>query len=143
MFARRELPRALVIALACGAPVAACALALSQGVVLATAFPSGERWFVDNLYTWISAGDFHAELSFLLDPLSAVMVLVVTGVGSLIHLYAVGYMDDDHRDDRGFQRFFVYLNLFMFSMLMLVLGDNLLVMFVGWEGVGLCSYLLI
>ena len=70
-------------------------------------------------------------------------MLVVTGVGSLIHIYAVGYMDDDHREDKGFQRFFVYLNLFTFSMLMLVLGDNLLVMFVGWEGVGLCSYLLI
>jgi NADH-quinone oxidoreductase subunit L len=143
VFARRQLPRFVVILLACGAPIASFALALWQVIALATEVPSGERWVVDNLYTWISAGDFHAELSFLLDPLSAVMVLVVTGVGSLIHVYAVGYMDDDHRDDRGFQRFFVYLNLFMFSMLMLVLGDNLLVMFVGWEGVGLCSYLLI
>ena len=143
LFGGRQWPRALVILLAVGAPIASFAIALVQVFTLATGFEAEQRWFVDNLYTWISAGDFHAELSFLLDPLSSVMVLVVTGVGSLIHVYAVGYMDDDHRDDRGFQRFFVYLNLFTFSMLMLVLGDNLLVMFVGWEGVGLCSYLLI
>jgi len=72
-----------------------------------------------------------------------VMILVVTGVGSLIHVYSIGYMDDDHRDDKGFQRFFCYLNLFTFSMLVLVLADNLVLMFLGWEGVGLCSYLLI
>ena len=143
MFAPKELPRAAVIALAVGAPIASFAIAVAQVFTLATAFEPEQRFFTDDLYTWISAGDFHAELSFLLDPLSAVMVLVVTGVGSLIHIYAVGYMDDDHREDKGFQRFFVYLNLFTFSMLMLVLGDNLLVMFVGWEGVGLCSYLLI
>jgi NADH-quinone oxidoreductase subunit L len=125
------------------APIASFAIAVVQVFTLATSFEPEQRFFTDDLYTWISAGDFHAELSFLLDPLSAVMVLVVTGVGSLIHIYAVGYMDDDHREDKGFQRFFVYLNLFTFSMLMLVLGDNLLVMFVGWEGVGLCSYLLI
>ena len=143
VFTRRELPRAAVIGLACGAPIASFAIAVVQVLALATSLPADERFYVDNLYTWISAGDFHAELSFLLDPLSAVMVLVVTGVGSLIHIYAVGYMDDDQREDRGFQRFFAYLNLFTFSMLMLILGDNLLVMFVGWEGVGLCSYLLI
>jgi len=143
VFAPRELPRVLVIALAVGAPIASFAIALAQVFSLATGLEAEQRFFVDNLYTWISAGDFHAELSFLLDPLSSVMVLVVTGVGSLIHVYSVGYMDDDHREDKGFQRFFAYLNLFTFSMLMLVLGDNLLVMFVGWEGVGLCSYLLI
>jgi NADH-quinone oxidoreductase subunit L len=143
VFAPRQLPRALVIVLAVGAPIASFAIALTEVFSLATGLEAEQRFFVDNLYTWISAGDFHAELSFLLDPLSSVMVLVVTGVGSLIHVYSVGYMDDDHREDRGFQRFFVYLNLFTFSMLMLVLGDNLLVMFVGWEGVGLCSYLLI
>ena len=71
------------------------------------------------------------------------MTLVVTGVGSLIHVYSIGYMDDDHRDDGGFQRFFCFLNLFLFAMLLLVLADNLLLMFLGWEGVGLCSYLLI
>jgi NADH-quinone oxidoreductase subunit L len=101
----------------------------------------------DVLYTWMGvgagAGSFAADLAFQFDSLSAVMCLVVTGVGFLIHVYSVGYMDEDHRDDRGFQRFFCYLNLFLAAMLMLVLGDNLLVLFLGWEGVGLCSYLLI
>ncbi len=143
VYVRREWPRAVVIALACGAPLASFAIALREVWNLALLPAGGATAFVDNLYTWIGAHPFHAELSFALDPLSAVMVLVVTGVGSLIHLYSVGYMDDDHREDRGFQRFFCFLNLFTFSMLALVLGDNLLVLFVGWEGVGLCSYLLI
>ncbi len=143
LFAPRQLPRAAVIVLACGAPIASFAVSFGAVWELATAFSGADRYLVDNLYTWVSADPFHAELSFLLDPLSAIMILVVTGVGSLIHIYSVGYMDDDQREDKGFQRYFVYLNLFMFSMLMLVLGDNLLVMFVGWEGVGLCSYLLI
>src|SRR5882672_8044999 len=101
------------------------------------------------LYRWINGGlahtrsggvaDFSVDWSFLLDPLSSVMVLVVTGIGFLIHVYSTGYM---HEED-GFYRFFAYLNLFMFSMLTLVLGSNYLMMFVGWEGVGLCSYLLI
>jgi len=143
IFARNELPRSVVVGLGCGTPILSFVISLQQVFRLATEFPTGQRFFNDGLYTWISAGDFHAELAFLLDPLSAIMILVVTGVGSLIHIYSVGYMRDDHRDDRGFQRFFCYLNLFTFSMLMLVLGDNLLVLFVGWEGVGLCSYLLI
>ena len=142
LFARRELPRGIVIPLACGAPVGSFLISF-RNIFALTQLEEGNRFFVDNLYTWIGVHPFHAELSFLFDPLSAVMVLVVTGVGSVIHVYSVGYMADDHRDDRGFQRFFVYLNLFTFAMLMLVLGDNLLVMFVGWEGVGLCSYLLI
>ena len=102
---------------------------------------------LDDVYTWIGSGvgsqAMSAELAFLMDPISAVMCLIVTGVGFLIHVYSVGYMDDDHRDDKGFQRFFCYLNLFMFSMLVLVLADNVVLMFLGWEGVGLCSYLLI
>ncbi|MBW2413922.1 MAG: NADH-quinone oxidoreductase subunit L [Deltaproteobacteria bacterium] len=142
LFARGSMSRGAVIAIGCGAPILSFLVSLRE-VFQLTRLDEGQRFFVDNLYTWISADPFHAELSFLLDPLSAVMILVVTGVGSLIHIYSVGYMDDDHREDRGFQRFFLYLNLFTFSMLMLVLGDNLLVMFVGWEGVGLCSYLLI
>ncbi len=76
----------------------------------------------DLLFTWIGSGELQRRAAFQLDPLSAVMMLVVTGVGSLIHIYSIGYMDDDHRDDRGFQRFFCYLNLFTFSMLMLVLA---------------------
>src|SRR5689334_1089038 len=90
-------------------------------------------------YTWISSGTFHVDFRFLVDPLSSTMILFVTGVGSLIHLYAIGYMHGDER----FSRFFAYLNLFVFSMLMLVLGSSFLVTFLGWEGVGLCSYLLI
>jgi NADH-quinone oxidoreductase subunit L len=109
--------------------------------------PQASRLLTDNLYTWIGAGIgsqvFSAELAFALDPLSAVMVLVVTGVGSLIHFYSIGYMAEDERDDKGFQRFFCYMNLFAFAMLMLVLADNVVLMFLGWEGVGLCSYLLI
>ncbi|MBW6510581.1 MAG: NADH-quinone oxidoreductase subunit L [Desulfuromonadaceae bacterium] len=89
--------------------------------------------------TWINVGQLSIDWGFLLDPLSALMIMVVTGVGSLIHLYSIGYM----HGEEGFYRFFSYLNLFCFSMLMLVLGNNALVMFIGWEGVGLCSYLLI
>ena len=129
-FARTNLPRPAVIGMACGAPIASFLLALVQMFQLSQ-LGGDQRFFIDRVYTWIGADPFHAELSFLFDPLSAVMVLVVTGVGSLIHIYSVGYMDDDEREDRGFQRFFCYLNLFTFSMLMLVLGDNLLVMFVG------------
>lgn len=92
-----------------------------------------------NLFTWIAAGDFSVDMSFLIDPLSITMLLIITGVGFLIHVYSIGYM----HDDPGFNKFFSYLNLFVFFMLMLVMGSNYLVMFVGWEGVGLCSYLLI
>ena len=89
--------------------------------------------------SWMSVGNLQVDWGVLLDPLSAVMLMVVCGVGSLIHLYSIGYM----HGEEGFYRFFCYMNLFAFSMLMLVLGNNALVMFVGWEGVGLCSYLLI
>ena len=91
------------------------------------------------IFSWMSVGDLQIDWGFLLDPLSAVMILVVTGVGTLIHLYSIGYM----HGEEGYYRFFSYMNLFAFAMLMLVLGSNALVMFVGWEGVGLCSYLLI
>ena len=93
----------------------------------------------DHLYTWLVAGPLRVDAGLLLDRLSATMVLVVTGVGFLIHVYSVGYM----HDDPGFARFFAYLNLFTTAMLILVLADSLLLLFVGWEGVGLCSYLLI
>ena len=94
---------------------------------------------VKNLFSWIHAGSFQADLALQLDPLSSIMTLVVTGVGFLIHVYSIGYM----ADDEGYTRYFTYLNLFTFAMLILVMGSNLVVMFVGWEGVGLCSYLLI
>jgi NADH-quinone oxidoreductase subunit L len=101
--------------------------------------PSGDRTEVVNLYTWISAGSLDVELGFLVDPLSITMALFVTGISALIHLYSIGYM----HGDPNFSKFFIYLNLFVFSMLMLVLGENLLVTFLGWEGVGVCSYLLV
>ena len=101
---------------------------------------TGLRFFQPYLgFEWIEAGGFRVPFSLLLDPLSAVMILVVTGVGSLIHIYSLGYMS--HDEDRV--RYFSYLNLFTFFMLLLVLGGNLPLVFVGWEGVGLCSYLLI
>lgn len=91
------------------------------------------------LFDWIKAGSFSAPFSFLIDPLSSVFLLIITGIGFLIHLYSTGYM----HDDEGYNRFFSYLNLFIFFMLLLVMGGNYLIMFIGWEGVGLCSYLLI
>jgi NADH-quinone oxidoreductase subunit L len=91
------------------------------------------------LFDWISAGMLHIPVSFLVDPLSSIMLLIITGIGFLIHIYSIGYM----HDDEGFGKFFSYLNLFIFFMLLLVLGSNYIVMFIGWEGVGLCSYLLI
>jgi NADH-quinone oxidoreductase subunit L len=91
------------------------------------------------IYEWIAAGDFQINISFLVDELTAMLLLVVSTVGFLVHVYSIGYMDGD----RGFWRFFAYLNLFMFSMLLLILGDNFLMLYVGWEAVGLCSYALI
>ncbi|MCK4773063.1 MAG: NADH-quinone oxidoreductase subunit L, partial [Candidatus Latescibacteria bacterium] len=91
------------------------------------------------LFEWISAGTIHIDAALWLDSLSAVMILAVSGVAFLIHIYSIGYM----HGDEGFGRYFTYLNLFTFAMLLLVLGDNLALLFVGWEGVGLCSYLLI
>jgi NADH-quinone oxidoreductase subunit L len=124
--------------LACGA-VGLAFLAALRAVLTLAQMPEHERAITEVAYQWMKVGDFSANVAFLLDPLSSVMVLVVTGVGFLIHLYSVGYMAHDD----SFRRFFLYLNLFMFSMLTLVLADNFLLMFVGWEGVGLCSYLLI
>ncbi len=143
---RRSTPRQLVIVLSCGSVGLSFLISCYAFIELAS-MPEDARVLVDRLYTWFGAGigatRFTADLALRVDPLSAVMALVVTGVGFLIHVYSVGYMDDDHRDDRGFQRFFCYMNLFTFSMLVLVLADNLVLMFLGWEGVGLCSYLLI
>jgi NADH-quinone oxidoreductase subunit L len=102
------------------------------------ASPHGERW-VNVVYDWIASGNIGAQVAFQLDPLSIVMLMVVTWVGFLIHLYSVGYMHDDD----GYWRYFAYLNLFLSEMLILILGSSYLLMFVGWEGVGLCSYLLI
>ena len=101
--------------------------------------PPESRSFEKIIYMWIPSGDFKATVGFLVDPLSIIMMLTVSGVSFLIHIYSIGYM----HDDEGFSRYFTYLNLFVFSMLVLVCANNFLLMFVGWEGVGLCSYLLI
>ena len=101
--------------------------------------PEDDRQFTQTLFTWIPSGSFEVNIGFLADPLSVLMCLFVTGIGALIHLYSIGYMKGDPK----FSKFFLYLNLFIASMLLLVLGDNLLLTFLGWEGVGACSYLLI
>src|SRR6185503_9940030 len=95
--------------------------------------------FIQHYFTWMIAGDLRIDTAFQLDQLAIVMILVITGVGMLIHFFSVGYM----QDDPGYPRYFAYLNLFVFFMLVLVMGANYPVLFVGWEGVGLCSYLLI
>ncbi|MGE5139863.1 MAG: NADH-quinone oxidoreductase subunit L [Rudaea sp.] len=134
----RWLPRAVVALIAVGSITASFAVSAVAVVALA-GLPPESRVVSVPLYSWVAAGHFNAGVSFLLDPLSAVMILVVTGVGALIHLYSVGYM----LEDEGFGRFFTYMNPFAFSMLVLVLADNYLLLYVGWELVGLCSYLLI
>ena len=92
-----------------------------------------------DLFQWISFEKFNVNMSFLLDQLSVLWLLFVTGIGTLIHMYSISYM----HDDENMHKFFAYLNLFVFFMITLVMGSNLLVLFIGWEGVGLCSYLLI
>ncbi len=101
--------------------------------------PTEERFHVQTIFTWIASGSFNVDIGLLVDPLSITMCLFITGVGTLIHMYSVGYM----HGDPNFSKFFIYLNLFIASMILLVLGDNLLLTFLGWEGVGACSYLLI
>src|ERR1700733_15053995 len=113
--------------------------AFFMALLTAWGFSSAQAPYFCNLAHWIRSGNFQVDFSFYLDQLSLVMLLVVTGVGFLIHIYSVGYMWDDD----GYYRFMAYLNLFMFFMLTLVLAKNYLMMFIGWEGVGLASYLLI
>ncbi len=133
-----KLPRKLVSAIGVGSVGAAFVIALGCLQSLLK-LPAEDRFFLQTLFSWIDSGDFSAAIRLGLDPLSAVMMLVVTGVGFLIHIYSTGYMSHE----KAYGRYFAYLNLFTFCMLMLVLADNFLVMFFGWEGVGLCSYLLI
>ncbi len=115
------------------------AFLLSASEVMRLADLPDQDFLVANLWQWFTSGTLNIELAFMIDHLSAVMLLIVTGVGTLIHVFSTAYM----REDKAYWKFFAYLNLFMFSMLLLILGKNLLVLFVGWEGVGLCSYLLI
>jgi NADH-quinone oxidoreductase subunit L len=137
-FFGRKIPKTVVSWVAC--------LALLGSFVVSSLIfieflnlPADARVFEKDIFTWIAAGEFTSTIGFRIDALSIIMCLIVSGVGFLIHVYSAGYM----HDDEGFARYFTYLNLFVFMMLTLVTSNNLLLMFVGWEGVGLCSYLLI
>jgi NADH-quinone oxidoreductase subunit L len=127
-------------AVACGAMVASFVVCVAAVWGL-TGLEPESRAIVQTVFTWIVSGDFSAPFTLRVDPLSAVMVLVVSGIGSLIHIYSTAYMHEERSSE--YARYFSYLNLFAAFMLVLVLGANFVVMFVGWEGVGLCSYLLI
>src|SRR6266571_2952217 len=133
----RPAAKRVVSLIGVGVLVLACAAAV--GAVVAFSRLPGAEPLVVRPWEWLPVGDLQVDFALQLDPLSAVMILVVTGVGALIHVFSVGYM----HDDPGYARYFAYLNLFVFFMLILVLGASFPVMFVGWEGVGLCSYLLI
>jgi NADH-quinone oxidoreductase subunit L len=130
-----RLGNRFVSVVACGLPIAAFVIAVRATMDLL----AGGTPLVQTVFTWAQFADRAFEVAFYFDRLTAVMTLIVTGVGSLIHVYSIGYM----HDDKSYARYFAYLNLFLFFMLMLVLGRSLLVLFVGWEGVGLASYLLI
>ena len=148
LLAGRRLPHSGVSVVCVGSVFLAMVYAFGA-IFQLLARPVAERLVSFNLFDWVPAGamhtatgrfvDLHVPWGMLMDPLTAVMLGVVTGVGFLIHVYSVGYM----AHEGGYYRFFGYMNLFMFSMLLLVMGNNLLLLFVGWEGVGLCSYLLI
>ncbi|MGI6657616.1 MAG: NADH-quinone oxidoreductase subunit L [Desulfobulbus sp.] len=134
----RGLPEKLYGILACVGPLLSFVLALKVFIDLKT-LPAAERVLTHKAFTWFQAGDLKLDMGFLADPLSCLMLLFVTFIGTLIHIYSIGYMAGD--DKIG--KYFAYMNLFLGSMLILVLGDGPVIMFIGWEGVGLCSYLLI
>jgi NADH-quinone oxidoreductase subunit L len=136
----RRLSKAASGALACGAMAGSFAVSL-VAVWRLVGMPEDARAITSRVFTWITSGDFTAGFTLRLDPLASVMILVITGIGLLIHIYSTAYLHEE--SDSEFARYFSYLNLFASFMLVLVLGANFLVMFVGWEGVGLCSYLLI
>ena len=131
-----RLGKAFVTVVGCGLPILSFALTVRGFLELSA---TGGTPLIEAAYTWARVAERSFDIAFYFDRLSAVMALIVTGVGSVIHIYSIGYM----RDDKSYARFFAYLNLFLFFMLTLVLGRSLLVLFVGWEGVGLASYLLI
>jgi NADH-quinone oxidoreductase subunit L len=136
----RRLPKTISGGLASLVMVASFVVSVMVVLQVASLAPT-QRAIEQTLYTWISSGDFVIDLKLRVDPLSSVMILIITGIGSLIHIYSTAYMHEEV--DGEYARYFSYLNLFAAFMLVLVLGANFLVLFVGWEGVGLCSYLLI
>lgn len=135
-FFGKKLSKSVSGIIAAGSILASFVVAVGAFVEL---HGSEQKSHIINLFSWINSGTLQIPFEFLVDPLSTLFLLIITGIGFLIHVYSIGYM----HEDEGFSRFFTYLNLFVFFMLLLVLGNNYLIMFVGWEGVGLCSYLLI
>jgi len=138
LFGRKHKKNSIIHIIACSMVLLAfiCSVIIFIGILK---LEPNERHVEVYLFNWIVIGGLNVAFKLLIDPLSCVMLLVVTGVGSLIHIYSIGYM----HGDEGYYRFFTYMNLFIFAMLLLVTGGNFLMMFIGWEGVGLCSYLLI
>lgn len=135
----RKIKNEKVIGIIGSAAVGISFLVVLGAFIETLGLPIEERSNTVELFTWLNVGGLHIKFAYLVDQLSLTMSLIVTGVGFLIHVYSIGYM----HGDKGFWRFFSYLNLFIFAMMNLVLGDNFVVLFLGWEGVGLCSYLLI
>ena len=135
--AGRRLAKPVSGGVACAAMLASFAVS-AIAVLRLIALPPESRAIDLHLFTWISSGEFIVPFALRLDPLAAVMILVITGIGALIHIYSTAYMHGER--DSEFARYFSYLNLFAAFMLVLVLGANFLVLFVGWEGVVLCSY---
>jgi NADH-quinone oxidoreductase subunit L len=133
-FAGRRLPKEISGGIASVAMLAAFGVSVVEVWALVNQAPGG-RELMQTVYTWIASGDFQIPVTLRLDPLSALMILVVTGIGFLIHVYSTAYMHDEPAPE--YARYFSYLNLFAFFMLLLVLGANFLILFVGWEGVGL------
>src|SRR5512133_1726000 len=133
-----HIPKRAIAWLGVGSVALSALITIITGIDFLSHKSYGSAW-TSVLYTWLDAGGFKASVSFLLDALSLVFCFVITFVGTLIHIYSVEFM----KEDEGFSRFFAYMNLFVSSMLILVLADNLLLLYLGWEGVGLCSYLLI
>src|SRR5579859_3101646 len=134
----RALPKAAISIIACGVVFASFVLAVADFLAM-TGTPVAARASDTPLWNWVSSGTLHIDFSLLNDPLSAVMLLIVTGVGFLIHVYAIGYM----ADDASYWRFFAFLNFFEFAMILLVASDNFLFLLIGWGLVGLASYLVI
>ena len=134
----RHAPHRFVHVVACAGPLLSFFVSVWAFFQL-RGMPVESRYLSQRLFEWIASGSLQIDATLRIDPLSALMLLFVTGVGTLIHVYSTSYM----HGEKGFARYFAYLNLFMFNMLILVLGDSLPLLFVGWEGVGLCSYLLI
>src|ERR1051325_1270415 len=135
----KRLPKSMATLLACGSVLGSFIIAVGIFFQILKGGLGETHTATFTYFEWLKAGGLNINMAFLVDPLSSLMLLIVTGVGFLIHVYSAGYMSHDE----GYNRFFAYLNLFVVFMLLLALGANYGVMFAGWEGVGLCSYLLI